>query len=195
MLEGLDNYLNQLKIKQIEALGHMPSHEELKQILSQRIRSEKVAIKDIKLRTFIAEGNTRNDLAAHVYDITYGSLVPQEDNLVIIDDSIVRGTTLKQSIISILDRLQPKKIVIVSSSPQVRYPDYYGIDMASMEQFIAFKAAIALLEERDMQHVIEYAYRKSKEQLNLPKEKMRNYVKEIYAPFSDEEISEKLLHY
>ena len=115
----------------------MPSHEELKQILSQRIRSEKVAIKDIKLRTFIAEGNTRNDLAAHVYDITYGSLVPQEDNLVIIDDSIVRGTTLKQSIISILDRLQPKKIVIVSSSPQVRYPDYYGIDMASMEQFIA----------------------------------------------------------
>ena len=192
MLEGLDNYLNQLKIKQIEALGHTPSHEELKQILSQRIRSEKVAIKDIKLRTFIAEGNTRNDLAAHVYDITYGSLVPQEDNLVIIDDSIVRGTTLKQSIISILDRLQPKKIVIVSSSPQVRYPDYYGIDMASMEQFIAFKAAIALLEERDMQHVIEYAYRKSKEQLNLPKEKMRNYVKEIYAPFSDEEISEKI---
>lgn len=192
MLEGLDNYLNQLKIKQIEALGHTPSHEELKQILSQRIRSEKVAIKDIKLRTFIAEGNTRNDLAAHVYDITYGSLVPQEDNLVIIDDSIVRGTTLKQSIISILDRLQPKKIVIVSSSPQVRYPDYYGIDMASMEQFIAFKAAIALLEERDMQHVIEYAYRKSKEQQNLPKEKMRNYVKEIYASFSDEEISEKI---
>ena len=165
MLEGLDNYLNQLKIKQIEVLGHTPNHEELKQILSQRIRSEKVAIKDIKLRTFIAEGNTRNDLAAHVYDITYGSLVPHEDNLVIIDDSIVRGTTLKQSIISILDRLQPKKIVIVSSSPQVRYPDYYGIDMASMEQFIAFKAAIALLEERDMQHVIEYAYRKSKEQM------------------------------
>lgn len=143
------------------------------------------------MRTFIAEGNTRNDLAAHVYDITYGSLVPRQDNLVIIDDSIVRGTTLKQSIIGILDRLQPKKIVIVSSSPQVRYPDYYGIDMASMEQFIAFKAAIALLEERDMQHVIEYTYRKSKEQLNLPKEKMHNYVKEIYAPFTDEEISEK----
>lgn len=192
MLQGLDNYLNRLKIKQIEALGHKPDHQELEKILSQRIRSEKVAIKDIKLRTFIAEGNTRNDLAAHVYDITYGSLVPREDNLVIIDDSIVRGTTLKQSIIGILDRLQPKKIVIVSSSPQVRYPDYYGIDMASMEQFIAFKAAIALLEERDMQHVIEYAYRKSKEQLTLPKEKMRNYVKEIYAPFTDEEISEKI---
>lgn len=193
MLQGLDNYLNQQKIKEIEALGHRPDHQELEKILSQRIRSEKVAIKDIKLRTFIAEGNTRNDLAAHVYDITYGSLVPRQDNLVIIDDSIVRGTTLKQSIIGILDRLQPKKIVIVSSSPQVRYPDYYGIDMASMEQFIAFKAAIALLEERDMQHVIEYTYRKSKEQLNLPKEKMHNYVKEIYAPFTDEEISEKIV--
>lgn len=193
MLQGLDNYLNQQKIKEIEALGHQPDHQELEKILSQRIRSEKVAIKDIKLRTFIAEGNTRNDLAAHVYDITYGSLVPRQDNLVIIDDSIVRGTTLKQSIIGILDRLQPKKIVIVSSSPQVRYPDYYGIDMASMEQFIAFKAAIALLEERDMQHVIEYTYRKSKEQLNLPKEKMHNYVKEIYAPFTDEEISKKIV--
>ena len=193
MLEGFDNYLNELKVQRIEALGHKPSHVELEQILSQRIRSEKVAIKDIKLRTFIAEGNTRNDLAAHVYDITYGSLVPYHDNLVIIDDSIVRGTTLKQSIISILDRLHPKKIVIVSSSPQVRYPDYYGIDMASMEQFIAFKAAIALLEERGMQHVIEDAYRKSKAQLGLPKEEMKNYVKDIYAPFIPEEISEKMV--
>lgn len=193
MLEGFDNYLNELKVQRIEALGHKPSHVELEQILSQRIRSEKVAIKDIKLRTFIAEGNTRNDLAAHVYDITYGSLVPYHDNLVIIDDSIVRGTTLKQSIISILDRLHPKKIVIVSSSPQVRYPDYYGIDMASMEQFIAFKAAIALLEERGMQHVIEDAYRKSKAQLRLPKEEMKNYVKDIYAPFTPEEISEKMV--
>ena len=193
MLEGFDNYLNELKVQRIEALGHKPSHVELEQILSQRIRSEKVAIKDIKLRTFIAEGNTRNDLATHVYDITYGSLVPYHDNLVIIDDSIVRGTTLKQSIISILDRLHPKKIVIVSSSPQVRYPDYYGIDMASMEQFIAFKAAIALLEERGMQHIIEDAYRKSKAQLGLPKEEMKNYVKDIYAPFTTEEISEKMV--
>ena len=193
MLEGFDNYLNELKVQRIEALGHKPSHVELEQILSQRIRSEKVAIKDIKLRTFIAEGNTRNDLAAHVYDITYGSLVPYHDNLVIIDDSIVRGTTLKQSIIGILDRLHPKKIVIVSSSPQVRYPDYYGIDMASMEQFIAFKAAIALLEERGMQHIIEDAYRKSKAQLGLPKEEMKNYVKDIYAPFTPEEISEKMV--
>ena len=193
MLEGFDNYLNQLKVRRIEALGHQPSHNELVQILSQRIRSEKVAIKDIKLRTFIAEGNTRNDLAAHVYDITYGSLIPYEDNLVIIDDSIVRGTTLRQSIISILDRLHPKKIVIVSSSPQVRYPDYYGIDMSSMEQFIAFKAAVALLKERGREDILLEVYQKSKAQANLPKEEMTNYVKEVYAPFTDEEISAKIV--
>ena len=174
-------------------MGHNPDLEELEHILSRRIRSEKVAIKDIKLRTFIAEGNSRNDLAAHVYDITYGSLVPGVDNLVIIDDSIVRGTTLKQSIIGILDRLGPKKIVIVSSSPQVRYPDYYGIDMAKMSEFIAFKAAIALLEDRDMRDVIASAYRKAKDQVGLPKEQMVNYVKEIYAPFTDEEISAKMV--
>lgn len=193
MLQGLDDYLNEEKVRQIAALGHNPSHDELERILSRRIRSEKVAIKDIKLRTFIAEGNSRNDLAAHVYDITYGSLVPGTDNLVIIDDSIVRGTTLKQSIIGILDRLGPKKIVIVSSSPQVRYPDYYGIDMAKMSEFIAFKAAIELLKEREMRDVIESAYRKSKEQVSLPKEQMVNYVKEIYAPFTDEEISAKMV--
>ena len=152
-----------------------------------------MAIKDIKLRTFIAEGNSRNDLAAHVYDITYGSLKPYEDNLVVIDDSIVRGTTLKQSIIGILDRLHPKKIVIVSSSPQVRYPDYYGIDMARMNEFIAFRAAIELLKEREMRDVIERAYNKAKEQVNVEKEKMVNYVKDIYAPFTNEEISEKMV--
>ena len=193
LLDGFDTYLNHLKIKEIEALGHKPSRSELDRILSMRIRSEKVAIKDIKLRTFIAEGNSRNDLAAHVYDITYGSLVPYQDNLVIIDDSIVRGTTLKQSIIKILDRLHPKKIVIVSSSPQVRYPDYYGIDMAKMSEFIAFRAAIALLEDRDMRDVIERAYNKSKAQELLPKEKMVNYVKDIYEPFTDEEISAKMV--
>lgn len=193
MLQGLDKYLNKEKAKQIENLGHNPSHEELNKILSRRIRSEKVAIKDIKLRTFIAEGNTRNDLASHVYDITYGSLRPGIDNLVIIDDSIVRGTTLRQSIISILDRLNPKKIVIVSSSPQVRYPDYYGIDMAKMSEFIAFKAAIALLQEREMKDVISSVYRKAKAQVGLPKEKMVNYVKNIYAPFTDEEISHKIV--
>lgn len=151
------------------------------------VRIEKVAIKDIKLRTFIAEGNSRNDLAAHVYDITYGSLEPHVDNLVVIDDSIVRGTTLRQSIIRILDRLQPRKIIIVSSAPQIRYPDYYGIDMSSMDQFIAFRAAIELLHERGMQDVITSVYYKAK---TAPEGV--NYVKEIYAPFSDEEISQKI---
>ena len=193
MLQGLDNYLNEEKVKEIAKLGHNPNLAELENILSRRIRSEKVAIKDIKLRTFIAEGNTRNDLAAHVYDVTYGSLVAGVDNLVIIDDSIVRGTTLKQSIIGILDRLGPKKIVIVSSSPQVRYPDYYGIDMARMSEFIAFRATIELLKEREMRDVIAAAYRKSKEQVGLPKEQMVNYVKDIYAPFTDEEISAKMV--
>ena len=193
MLEGFDNYLNELKVKEIETLGHHPDHEELEKILSWRIRSEKVAVKDIKLRTFIAEGNSRNDLAAHVYDITYGSLQPGVDNLVIIDDSIVRGTTLRQSIIGILDRLHPKKIVIVSSSPQVRYPDYYGIDMSKMSEFIAFRAAVELLKEREMKDIIAAAYRKSKAQENLPKEQMVNYVKDIYAPFTAEEISAKMV--
>ena len=193
LLEGFDNYLNELKVKDIEKLGHCPDHNELEKILSRRIRSEKVAIKDIKLRTFIAEGNSRNDLAAHVYDITYGSLRPQVDNLVIIDDSIVRGTTLKQSIIGILDRLGPKKIVIVSSSPQVRYPDYYGIDMASLDQFIAFKAAISLLLKRGMTDVIREAYKKSLAQVGLPKEQIINHVKDIYAPFTDDEISEEMV--
>ena len=192
LLEGFDNYLNELKVKEIEKLGHCPDHEELEKILSRRIRSEKVAIKDIKLRTFIAEGNSRDDLAAHVYYITYGSLKADVDNLVIIDDSIVRGTTLRQSIISILDRLGPKRIVIVSSSPQVRYPDYYGIDMASMEQFIAFKAAISLLVKRGMTETIRQVYQKSLDQIDKPKEQIVNYVKEIYEPFTDEEISREM---
>ena len=191
MLEGLDNYLIQSKIQKIEALGHNPDHNELERILSMRVRYEKVAIKDIKLRTFITEGNTRNDLAAHVYDITYGSLRPDIDNLVIIDDSIVRGTTLKQSIIGILDRLRPRKIFIVSSSPQVRYPDYYGIDMSSMDQFIAFRAAIELLKEQGKEDIITNVYQHCKAQEHLPKEQMRNYVKAIYEPFTDEQISIK----
>lgn len=193
MLEGLDNYLNHRKKTILSSATHLLNDDELEKILSMRIRSEKVAIKDIKLRTFIAEGNSRNDLAAHVYDITYGSLVPYVDNLVVIDDSIVRGTTLKQSIIGILDRLHPKKIVIVSSSPQVRYPDYYGIDMARMNEFIAFRAAIELLKERGMTHIISQAYRKSKDQQNYPKEQIVNYVKDIYEPFTDEEISAKMV--
>ncbi len=191
MMEGLNEYLNEHKVRMIEALGHAPAHDELERILSLRVRSEKVAIKDIKLRTFIAEGNTRNDLAAHVYDITYGSLVAGQDNLVIIDDSIVRGTTLRQSIIGILDRLGPRRIVVVSSSPQVRYPDYYGIDMSSMDQFIAFRAAMALLAERGMTGIAAEACRKARAMLagELP---MANCVKDIYAPFTDDEISAKI---
>ena len=193
MMEGFNEYLNRQKVRMIESLGHAPDHAELERILSLRVRCEKVAIKDIKLRTFIAEGNTRNDLAAHVYDITYGSLVPGRDNLVIIDDSIVRGTTLKQSIIGILDRLGPRRIVIVSSSPQVRYPDYYGIDMSSMEQFIAFRAAMALLADRGMMQVAVDACRKAREQLAGGSAEMTNCVKAIYAPFTDEEISAKIV--
>ncbi|MDH6534197.1 amidophosphoribosyltransferase [Parabacteroides sp. PM5-20] len=193
MLDGLNEYLNKRKKEWIADRSHLLQEKELEQILSMRIRTEKVAIKDIKLRTFIAEGNSRNDLAAHVYDITYGSIRPYEDNLVVIDDSIVRGTTLRQSIIGILDRLHPKKIVIVSSSPQVRYPDYYGIDMSRMNEFIAFKAAIALLEERGQTGLIKEVYDKAKEQESLPDKAIVNYVKEIYAPFTDEEISAKMV--
>ena len=193
MQEGLNNYLNKLKKEWIADRSHLLQERELKQILSMRVRCEKVAIKDIKLRTFIAEGNSRNDLAAHVYDITYGSIEPFVDNLVVIDDSIVRGTTLRQSIIGILDRLHPKKIVIVSSSPQVRYPDYYGIDMSRMNEFIAFKAAVALLRERGMAEVLLEAYRKAKQQQREEPETLVNYVKEIYAPFTDEEISAKMV--
>ncbi len=193
MLDALKAYLNQTKITQIEALGHKPTHEELERILSQYIRSEKVAIKDIKLRTFITEGHSRNDLAAHVYDVTYGSVSAYADNLVVIDDSIVRGTTLRESIIRILDRLHPKKIVLVSSSPQVRYPDYYGIDMSSMNEFIAFRAAVELLKERGMEHVMDEVYEQCKMQTVKPKEEMTNCVKAIYAPFTDEEISRKMV--
>ena len=193
MQEGLNNYLNKLKKEWIADRSHLLQEEELDQILSMRVRAEKVAIKDIKLRTFIAEGNSRNDLAAHVYDITYGSIEPFVGNLVVIDDSIVRGTTLKQSIIGILDRLHPRKIVIVSSSPQVRYPDYYGIDMSRMNEFIAFKAAVALLKERGMESVITEAYWKAKKQQAKEEGPIVNYVKEIYAPFTDEEISAKMV--
>ncbi len=193
MLEGFKEYMNEQKIKEIESLDHKPTHDELAKIMNRYVRGEKVAIKDIKLRTFIAEGNTRNDLAAHVYDITYGSLRAGIDNLVVIDDSIVRGTTLRESIIRILDRLHPKKIVIVSSSPQIRYPDYYGIDMSKMSEFIAFKAAVELLKDRHLESLITEVYDKCKAQVGLPKEQMVNYVKEIYSPFTDKDISRKMV--
>lgn len=193
LVEGFEQYLNKKKIEDIKALGDFPKAEDIERILSKRVRNEKVAWKDIKLRTFITAGNSRNELAAHVYDITYGSLEKNVDNLVIIDDSIVRGTTLRESIIYILDRLSPKRIVIVSSSPQVRYPDYYGIDMSSMDHFIAFKAALALLEERGMWHLVTDVYCKCREQLTKAPEERINCVKEIYAPFTEEEISDKIV--
>ena len=194
MTDGFKKQLNEQKVEQLFRLtqDHHPSREELRAILHNYIRSEKVALKDIKLRTFITEGNQRNDLAAHVYDITYGSLEPQVDNLVIIDDSIVRGTTLRESIIRILDRLHPKKMVIVSSCPQVRYPDYYGIDMSHLEEFIAFRAAVALHIERGNWQTLHDIYCKCIEQQSLPAEQMHNYVKDIYA-FTTEEISNKML--
>lgn len=192
MLQGFNEYLNQQKVEEIEKLNGQITHEKLEEILSRRIRSEKLAWKDIKMRTFIAEGNSRNDLAAHVYDITYGSVRPGVDNLVVIDDSIVRGTTLRESIIRIMDRLHPRRIVVVSSSPQVRYPDYYGIDMAKMEEFIAFRAAIALHKERGTESILEDVYKLCKAQENLPKEEVVNYVRQIYKPFTAEEISDKM---
>lgn len=192
MLQGFNEYLNKEKANEIEALGANITHDKLHAILSRRIRSEKVAWKDIKMRTFIAEGNSRNDLAAHVYDVTYGSVRAGVDNLVVIDDSIVRGTTLRESIIRIMDRLHPKRIVVVSSSPQVRYPDYYGIDMARMEEFIAFRAATALHKDRGLEQRLDEIYAKCKAQENLPKEQVVNYVREVYKPFTSEEISEKM---
>ena len=194
MCEGVDEYEKELQCKEILKLdSHAPDFpDKIKEILNKRVRKEKIAIKDIKLRTFIAEGKSRNELAAHVYDVTYGQVKNDVDNLVIIDDSIVRGTTLKQSIVRILDRLHPKRIVVVSSSPQVRYPDYYGIDMSRMAEFCAFRAAIALIQERGMGELITSTYKKCKAQEDWKKEDVVNYVKEIYAPFTDEEISDKI---
>ena len=194
MCEGVDEYEKELQCKEILKLdSHAPGFpDKIKEILNKRVRKEKIAIKDIKLRTFIAEGKSRNELAAHVYDVTYGQVKNDVDNLVIIDDSIVRGTTLKQSIVRILDRLHPKRIVVVSSSPQVRYPDYYGIDMSRMAEFCAFRAAIALIQERGMDDLITSTYKKCKAQEDWKKEDVVNYVKEIYAPFTDEEISDKI---
>ncbi len=193
MSQGLETYVNNLKKDTIRNMGQKLNEAELEKVLALRPRFEKVALKDIKLRTFIAQQGGRNDLAAHVYDVTWGSIVPFEDNLVIIDDSIVRGTTLKQSIIKILDRLHPKKIVIVSSSPQVRYPDYYGIDMSRMSEFIAFKAAIELLKETRQEKIINDVYNKAKAQQLKPREEQTvNFVKEIYAPFAIEELSAKM---
>jgi len=192
MLKATEDYLDKVKLKKIQALGNNLNKEDLKKIISIRPRMEKIMVKDAKLRTFITQDDARDEMVAHVYDITYDSIKRNEDNIVVIDDSIVRGTTLKQSVIRILDRLEPKKIVIVSSAPQIRYPDCYGIDMAKLGDFIAFQAAISLLKETGKQNIISSVYKKCKQQETYPKEKIINYVKEIYEPFSYSEVSDKI---
>ena len=191
MVQEASNYLNLVKSEKLKSLGNNPSVDEINKIMDISPRAEKIAIKDAKLRTFITSDVNRDDLVAHVYDITYGKVL-STDNLVMIDDSIVRGTTLKHSILRILDRLGPKKIVVVSSAPQIRYPDCYGIDMAILGDFVAFQAAIELLKENNMQSVIDNVYNKCKEQMAFAKEEMKNHVKEIYSPFSPEQISTKI---
>jgi len=192
VIEGLHLHLNTVKKEEIKKLGHQATDDELTEILSLRPRVEKIAIKDAKLRTFITNDSHRDDMVAHVYDTTYGIINKGVDNLVVVDDSIVRGTTLKQSIFKILDRLGPKKIVVVSSAPQIRYPDCYGIDMAKLGDFIAFRAAIALLKETHQENIIDDVYDKAKAQESLPKEQIKNVVKEIYKPFTADQISKKI---
>ncbi|MCH9774222.1 amidophosphoribosyltransferase [Schleiferiaceae bacterium] len=190
MVKGMEDHFNSMKYERITALDK-PSNEQLKEILDLRPRVEKVAWKDVKLRTFITEDSSRDELVSHVYDITHGSVKPT-DHLVAIDDSIVRGTTLKQSILRIFDRLSPKHIVIASSAPQIRYPDCYGIDMARMGDFVAFRAAIALLKERGLEGLIQEVYEKCKAQIHLADDEVQNFVKEIYQPFEAQEISDKI---
>lgn len=192
MLQGLEDYLDRRKQELLEMPENRNS-ERIRDILRKRIRSEKVAIKDIKMRTFITEGASRNELAAHVYDVTYGSIRRGEDNLVVIDDSIVRGTTLKESVIRILNRLGPRKMVIVSSAPQIRYPDWYGIAMSRMEEFVAFRAAIALHEERGMEDRISELYERIKSLMGSEEVRRTNFVKEIYEPFSVEELNQQMI--
>lgn len=192
MMKGVEDYHNLEKANAILALGTNPSSESITQIIEGRARIEKIAIKDAKLRTFITQDDSRDDLVTHVYDITYGCIVPHRDNIVVIDDSIVRGTTLKKSILRMLSRLEPKRIVIVSSAPQIRFPDCYGIDMAKMGDFIAFEAAISLLKERNLDHIIEEVYQACLNQLSVPKEEVKNEVKRIYEPFTDQEISDRI---
>lgn len=192
MTAGIEDYLKEVKKRKIKALGSDISDDKLTEILSIRPRTEKVTLKDAKLRTFITNDADRSEMVAHVYDITYGSVRRGQDNLVIIDDSIVRGTTLKNSIIRMLDRLGPKKIIVVSSAPQIRYPDCYGIDMARIGDLVAFRAAIKLLEEHNMEHIVDEVYQRCKEQLELGVHEMKNFVRMIYQPFSAEQISDKI---
>ena len=192
MMEGIRSELINWKKEKIRALGATISDTDIEEIISVQPRTEKIAIKDVKMRTFIADDSSRDDLVGHVYDVTYGIVENHKDTLVVIDDSIVRGTTLKQSILKILDRLKPKKIIIISSAPQIRYPDCYGIDMAILGKFVAFEAAIGLLKDTGQSKVIDSVYKKCKQQQHLPKEEMVNFVTDIYKPFTDEQISAKI---
>jgi amidophosphoribosyltransferase len=192
MIDELHNVCDDFKQEEISKIDPQKDPERLKEILAFRPRVDNIAVKDVKLRTFITQDSQRDDLVGHVYDVTYGVVRPGQDNLVVIDDSIVRGTTLKQSIIRILARLEPKNIIIASSAPQIRYPDCYGIDMAKLGDFIAFRAAIELLKETGREQVINEVYKKSKEQQDLPKEEIVNHVKDIYKPFTAQEISDKI---
>jgi len=192
MIKGVEDYMKSEKKRMILEKGSSLSEKDIDEIIAIRARVEKIAVKDIKLRTFITQDQGRNDLVGHVYDVTYGIVKDDVDNLVVIDDSIVRGTTLRESILKILDRLKPKMIVVVSSSPQIRYPDCYGIDMAKLGDFVAFRAAIELLKETGQEGVINSVYKNCKSQQNLPKEEMINYIKDIYRPFTDDQISDKI---
>ncbi|MCK5458165.1 MAG: hypothetical protein KAI45_13635, partial [Melioribacteraceae bacterium] len=192
LAEELDQFCNTIKKDKILTLGSSATSQQLDKIFCLKPRIEKIAVKDVKLRTFITQDTQRDDLVSHVYDVTYGIVNKGVDNLVVLDDSIVRGTTLKQSIIKILDRLGPKNIIVASSAPQIRYPDCYGIDMAKLNDFIAFRATIELLKETGREDIINKVYKKSKDQEHKPKEEIINYVKDIYRPFSPEEISDKI---
>jgi len=192
LVKGMEDYLNQIKVQRILSWGDDVTEEKLQEMVTRKIRQEKIAIKDVKLRTFITEDANRNEMVQHVYDITYGTVRKDEDTLVVIDDSIVRGTTLKESIVRMLSRLNPKKIIIVSSAPQIRYPDCYGIDMSKLGDFIAFRAATELLKERDMEHVLRDAHERIKELQRTNQLHTENVVRQVYKPFTTEEISEKI---
>ncbi len=192
LVKGVEDAINKWKREHIKKYAYQLDENKLNDLLNMRPRVEKIAIKDAKLRTFITQDNARNEMVQHVYDITYGSVIEHKDTIVIIDDSIVRGTTLKESIIRMLDRLNPKKIVIVSSAPQIRYPDCYGIDMSKMNDFIAFRAMLALLKENNMEHLLDEVYQKCKAQENLPKEQVKNEVKTLYKNFTAEQVADKI---
>jgi amidophosphoribosyltransferase len=192
MVEGVNKYVKQYQRERLLNRDDKITDEELSEVLSLAPRVEKIAIKDVKLRTFITQDADRSEMVAHVYDTTYGLIKNGADTLVVLDDSIVRGTTLKQSILKILDRLGPKKIVVVSSAPQIRYPDCYGIDMSRMGEFVAFEAAVSLLKETGQEDILLEAYQKAKDSMSLPKEDVENYVKAIYAPFTDQQISDRI---